>query len=341
MGKKKDPDSTRSDKLLRFYRLLLLNDRKFSTIELTEKLQCSKQTIRSIVDTLNAIPDMHIEEECDEKTRGKRYFIEHHKHGMNEPITLDGFRQMELCRDLIGNVLPKEDLEKLNLAIYNAANYLPRKDRLNFKTLSIAAGFQKGFINYSDCTEQFHALFRCINDKKCCVLEYQKHFGEDIKDYNFAPMLFLCMHDCFYIVGWITEKDKPSERVYDTPTRFSVHRIKAVREIEDSSTVEMPEVNFDSGYFGVIDDSEEFEVILKFSEPYSKTYVADRLWSKEQTITINEDGSILLKFKSKSRYEVISFINSFGDKVEVIAPKDIREEVKSNIQNLVRMYELN
>lgn len=166
MGKKKAPDSTRSDKTLKLYRLLLLNDKKYSTNELTERLQCSKQTIRSIVDTLNAIPDIRIEEECDDKTRVKRYFMEHYKHGMQEPIALDGFRQMELCRDLIGNVLPKDDLEKLNLAIFNAANYLPRKDRLNFKTLSIASGFQKGFINYSDFTEQFHELFRCIKEKK-------------------------------------------------------------------------------------------------------------------------------------------------------------------------------
>jgi predicted DNA-binding transcriptional regulator YafY len=94
--------------------------------------------------------------------------------------------------------------------------------------------------------------------------------------------------------------------------------------LEEVSTKELSEVLPKSGLFGVIEDSEEFEVTLKFSGDYAKTYVADRIWSKDQSISFNKDGSLLLKFKSKSRFEVISFINSFGSQVEVIAPEDIR-----------------
>ena len=91
-------------------------------------------------------------------------------------------------------------------------------------------------------------------------------------------------------------------------------------------------------YFGVITGSEEFEVILRFRGNYAKTYIADRIWSKDQSISFNEDGSLLLKFKSKSFYEVLSFVNSFGSQVEVIAPKEIREAVKDDVKNLVKMY---
>ena len=336
MGRKQDPDSTRSDKVIRLYELLMW--RKFSTAELTQKLSCSKQTIRQMIDDINKTSQNKVIEEQDIKTRKKSYYIEHHKYGMNEPIALDGFRQIELCRDLIGNVLPEDDFEKLNLAISNAANYLPKKDLLNFKTLSIATGFQKGFINYSDYTQQFHDLFKCINERKCCVLEYEQHIGEGMKEHYFAPMRFLCMHDCFYIIGWITEKNNPSVKKYDTPTKFLVQRVKSVNVLEDISSMELPEVTPNNGLFGVIDDSEEFEVTLKFSGNYAKTYVADRIWSKEQSISFNDDGSLILKFKSKSRYEVISFINSFGSQVEVIAPEYIREAVKDNIKELAELY---
>lgn len=210
----------------------------------------------------------------------------------------------------------------------NASNFLPRNELQNFKTLSIASGYQKGFINYSAFTQQFHDLFRCINDKKCCVLQYEQHIGEKIKEHYFAPIRFLCMHDCIYIIGWVTDKDNPGVKKFDTPTKFLVQRIKAVQILEDYSSENLPEVNPENEYFGVITGSEELEVVLKFSGDYAKTYIADRLWSKDQSISFNEDGSLLLKFKSKSFYEVISFVNSFGSQVEVISPEEIRNAVK-------------
>jgi predicted DNA-binding transcriptional regulator YafY len=340
MGKKLNPDATRSDKLLMLYRLLLLNDRKYTTSELTQKIDCSKQTIRAIVDTLNSHPDIVISEEYDEKTRCKKYFIEHNKHGMTEPIALEGFRQMELCRDLIGDVLPAEDKEKLNLAIFNAANYLPRKDRVNFKNLSIASSITKGFINYTPYSKQLHDLFYCMNNNKCCVLEYQKHIGEEVKEIYTAPVHLVLMRDCFYIYAWMLDRNNLQNNLYEAPTKYSVHRIKAVRIIEDSSSKHLPAGNSDKGYFGFIDDEEVYEVTLKFSDPYSITYVADRIWSTDQEITFNKDGTMLLKFKSTSYYEVMSFINSFGDQVEVIAPDTFREDVKSVIKKLVKLYGL-
>lgn len=52
MGRKLDPDSTRSERLFKLYDLLRV--RKYSTTELQEKLNCSKQTIRSMIDAINA-----------------------------------------------------------------------------------------------------------------------------------------------------------------------------------------------------------------------------------------------------------------------------------------------
>lgn len=151
-------------------------------------------------------------------------------------------------------------------------------------------------------------------------------------------MRLLCMHDCFYIIGWITDKDNPEAKKFDTPTKFLVQRIKSVQVLEKCSSENLPEVSPENEYFGVITGSEEFEVILRFRGNYAKTYIADRIWSKDQSISFNEDGSLILKFKSKSFYEVLSFVNSFGSQVEVIAPKEIREAVKDDVKNLVKMY---
>jgi predicted DNA-binding transcriptional regulator YafY len=170
------------------------------------------------------------------------------------------------------------------------------------------------------------------------VLEYQKHIGEEVKEIYTAPVHLVLMRDCFYIYAWMLDRNNLQNNLYEAPTKYSVHRIKAVRIIEDSSSKHLPAGNSDKGYFGFIDDEEVYEVTLKFSDPYSITYVADRIWSTDQEITFNKDGTMLLKFKSTSYYEVMSFINSFGDQVEVIAPDTFREDVKSVIKKLVKLY---
>lgn len=339
MATKQDPDSKRVDKALKLYRLLLINDKKYSTTELTKILNCSKQSIRAVIDDLNANPEINICEEFNEHTRVKKYFIEHCKHGMNEPIALEGYRQMELCRDLIGELLPEDDLLELNKALFNAANYLPRKDRCNFKTFSIATGFSKGHINYSNSKEILHKLYDCITQKKCCSLSYQKEVNGTIKEYYFAPKRIICLRDTLYIKGWIVEyKSNRIVNKYQHPTNFSVHRIQNIQILKDKTSKELSDVVNKQDKFGLISENEPFKVILKFTNPHAITYVADRIWSSDQKLEFNEDGSLTLSFTTDSYYETFTFALSFGRGVEVVSPEVLRQEVKAEIKEMKKIY---
>lgn len=339
MATKQDPDSKRVDKALKLYRLLLINDRKFSTTELTKILNCSKQSIRAVVDDLNANPEINICEEFNEHTRVKKYFIEHRKNGMNEPIALEGYRQMELCRDILGDLLPDEDSISLNNALFNAANYLPRKDRCNFKTFSIAAGFSKGHIDYNNSKDILHKLYECITQTKCCKLSYQKEINGIIKEYFFAPKRIICLRDTLYIKGWIVE-DKGNRIVnkHQHPTNFSVHRIQNIQILEDKTSEELSDVVNKQDTFGLISENEPFKVILRFTNPHAITYVADRIWSSDQQMQFNEDGSLTLSFTTDSYYETFTFVLSFGRGVKVLAPEELREDVKAEIKEMKKIY---
>lgn len=340
MPKKIDPDATRSDKLLTMYRLLLTTNRKYSTTELTELLNCSKQSVRYIVDALNFHPDIEIQEETDPSTRAKRYFIEHGSHGLNEPIDIEGYRQMELCRDIIGDLLPDEDKQKLDLALLNASNYLVRKERVNFKTVSFACGLTKGYIDYNKLKDQLHDIYTCINDKKCCNITYQHFINGETKDFCIAPIRIVVLHESFYLEGYIVKESEGEVCFrFDNPTNFSVQRIIKTDIQHDRSFAEIKVKKQENNkLFGLIREGEPFKVRLKFTTPYAVTYVSDRVFSQDQQTKINEDGSLELSFMSDSTYEVRSFVLGFGASVTVLEPEALREDIKKEIKKLEDMY---
>lgn len=341
MAKKINPDATRSDKLLVLYRLLLTNNRKYSTAELTKILNCSKQSVRCIVDALNFNSEIDIQEETDPKTRVKRYFIEHGLHGINEPIDLDGYRQMELCRDIVGDLLPDDDRKKLNLALQNASNYLSRKDRTGFKTVSFASGLTKGYINYDKLKKQLHDLYYCINEKKCCVIKHQKYINGEVRTYCIAPLKIMVLHECFYLFAYIVRDEGDAIRQFAKPTNFAVHRIveTCVQKERSFDGIYPQQEEVDEQLFGLIRDGNPFTVRLRFLSPESVTYIADRVFSKDQTTQLNADGSLDLTFSSDSYYEVLSFILAYGSSVIVLEPQRLKDAVKSELKKLQKLYE--
>ncbi len=339
MVKKIDPDSKRVDKALKLYILLLVSNRKFTTTELTQRLNCSKQSVRAIVDDLNANPDIEVIEETDEKTRVKRYYMEHCRPGVYDPITLDGYRQMELCRDLIGDLLPIEDQNSLNRALFDASSYLPRKDRFRFKTFSVATSFSKGHIDYNALKEVLHQLYRCISENRCCILSYQKFVNGETKDYYVAPKRIICLKYTLYIAAFTVEDvDGVPQKKHPECTNFSVHRIKGISVLDDKSSEHLPEAVKTQDSFGMISEKDPFRAVLNFKNPNAITYVADRRWSPDQTLNFNDDGTLTLSFTSDSYYETLSFVLSFGSSVEVIEPEWLREEVKKEALELKKLY---
>jgi proteasome accessory factor B len=50
------------------------------------------------------------------------------------------------------------------------------------------------------------------------------------------------------------------------------------------------------------------------------------------------DGSIVLSFEAGGRMEIISWILSYGEHAEVLAPADLRKEVGRKIMELAARY---
>ncbi|MBM4311181.1 MAG: WYL domain-containing protein [Deltaproteobacteria bacterium] len=71
---------------------------------------------------------------------------------------------------------------------------------------------------------------------------------------------------------------------------------------------------------------------------WAKGYMCERIWSRDQKIKHNPDGSADITFTAASESELISFILSLGDKARVMKPKWLVGEIKDKIQTMMQNY---
>jgi predicted DNA-binding transcriptional regulator YafY len=69
-----------------------------------------------------------------------------------------------------------------------------------------------------------------------------------------------------------------------------------------------------------------YEVELKFC-PAIASDVAEVKWHETQTASFEDDGSVVLKFRVDGLNEITWWILGYGDQVEILAPKALRQKI--------------
>jgi predicted DNA-binding transcriptional regulator YafY len=95
--------------------------------------------------------------------------------------------------------------------------------------------------------------------------------------------------------------------------------------------------NYIDRNFGLMTGDKSIEVCLQFSSKIAD-WVHEQVWHNAQEVFPNEDGSICLKFPVADFREIRREILKYGSKVEVLSPVDLREEIKSEIDKMNRIY---
>ena len=89
--------------------------------------------------------------------------------------------------------------------------------------------------------------------------------------------------------------------------------------------------------FGIVDEP-VMAVRLRFSAEVAAS-VRERTWHRSQVVTEEPDGTLLLSFEAGGRMEILAWILSFGNHVEVLQPGELREEVRRVAGKIVGLYE--
>jgi predicted DNA-binding transcriptional regulator YafY len=88
--------------------------------------------------------------------------------------------------------------------------------------------------------------------------------------------------------------------------------------------------------FGLLEGKSE-AITVRFS-PHVANYLRERTWAKEQSLTEQEDGSLILRMKTAVNTELYIWLMSFGSNAEVLEPEHVRHNMVDDARKILALY---
>lgn len=196
------------------------------------------------------------------------------------------------------------------------------------KSLWVPAGrFTK---DYSGKEELIDTLANAILSQKTCNVTYHSFSDDKIKHFSIDPLHFFERDGGLYVFirsssfgDILTLAVERIQGLETTPNTFNYP--------DDFCPEELLEKAFGAAY------DDPIEVSIWFSADQAR-YIQERIWAKDQKITPNSDGSIVLWMNTSGWFDVKRWIISFGSEAELLTPKTLREDMLQELQGAVAKY---
>ncbi|MEZ0241610.1 MAG: helix-turn-helix transcriptional regulator [Chloroflexota bacterium] len=190
----------------------------------------------------------------------------------------------------------------------------------------------------SEFIERVRLLTRAWAERRVVEIEYEAasfegRVGERskrvIRPYLIEPSL---QTHALYLIGW--DEDRGGMRT------FKIERIRGVsvspRRFEPPEPGTL-EADLRHGW-DIIADQPLTEVVLRFA-PTVADRVAETNWHPEQQVERQQDGSLVWRTTVAGIIEIRLWVLSWGEDVEVLAPAELREQVREIHRNALARYE--
>ena len=120
---------------------------------------------------------------------------------------------------------------------------------------------------------------------------------------------------------------------------FKIERIQSIEITK--KTYHIPESfnanEYLSASWGVVAGGDAETVKLKFS-PAVAQILGESVWHPSQKVETQKDGSLLMTLEVVPGFELMGWILSWGEKVEVLGPKKLRKDVINAVRALAKLY---
>jgi predicted DNA-binding transcriptional regulator YafY len=166
----------------------------------------------------------------------------------------------------------------------------------------------------------FSQILKAIMDK--CTISIHCYCPKEHReiDMDFEPYHLLYSQHTWYLLG----KSRSDERI----TAVKLSYIKTVH-ILDSNFIEEPPFDLHD-YLGrawsMLPEGQLYNVKLRFI-PEVAYDVTNVRWHETQVVHFEDDGSAIVEFRVDGLNEITWWILSYGDQVEVLAPRTLRQRI--------------
>lgn len=151
---------------------------------------------------------------------------------------------------------------------------------------------------------------------------------------DLSPQRLTHYRDNWYLDAWCHDREALRTFALDRISNIQLQE-SADKKIKSLSNKQLNE--YYAQTFGIFGGEVQDVAKLKFT-PHRSQWVSAEIWHQNQKGKWLDDGSYLLEIPYGNDTELIGDILKYGDQVEVIGPEKLRDKIRSQIQNLSKIY---
>lgn len=178
----------------------------------------------------------------------------------------------------------------------------------------------------------FQVIAHCLLVRKRVRVRYLGRGDGEMTEREISPQRLTYYRDNWYLDAFCHLRDDL--------------RVFALDAVEDAKVLDQPAVSLDETAlkqeldqsYGIFAGSQTRTATLKFS-PFRARWVAKEIWHPDQKASLLDDGSYLLEVPYADDRELILDILRQGKEVEVLAPTELRDKLRSELQKAIDLYQ--
>ncbi len=205
-------------------------------------------------------------------------------------------------------------------------------EKQNLATNEIFRRFRFHTVGARPCpSDNFHAAANATLQRYQLNLQYHDRAHNAISSRIVSPQRLIYYRENWYLNTWCHKSN-------DFRT-FALDRIQQL-DILAEKAIDIDEQQLDSYYsqaFGIFAGVADKTATLRFT-PERARWVAAEQWHPDQQGSWREDGSYQLCLPYSDSRELALDILRHGPEVEVIAPEELREEIKTKLLAALKKY---
>jgi predicted DNA-binding transcriptional regulator YafY len=211
--------------------------------------------------------------------------------------------------------------------IFNRVNIAPQPDD---EQLEHFIQFEKSTV--SKGKDYLWPLLEAIRAHKTIRIQYLKFSDDGLKEYELHPYLLKEYQNRWYLIA--LEKKSNSIRTYG---------LERIEKLETAEQVFLPHPDFKPEVFfehsiGITEKSDDpVNVLLSLSLVAGKFLITQPLHASQQVVLQN-DQEIQIGLHVLLTEELYSFIMSRGNQVKVLAPEQLKNEIKNRLSLALQSY---
>ena len=243
---------------------------------------------------------------------------------------------LELAFSFLNPILPKKTLDPINPYLKEADAVLNESHAKKYKNwkdkvLTINEGLQLQSANVTQ--KVINNIHEALWDEKVVIAKYQSRTKKYADNYKIHPAGLIYRGRIIYLI--CSFDDNLNKIVYLPLQRFkSIEILQEEKSFHHGKKV----ANLVKDLLGFKLNNKKLKVKLKFSK-MAGAHLFETPLSKKQTIKETRDGYFMVEDEVIDNMELRYWIRAFGDEVEVVQPKILRDEFTKLSKRLRKKYE--